>query len=153
MQIELCHGFTFCGLKSKHSEYVNETNQVGSAIKKLKRKIQNLENQVRSIDEFQRQIQHNFIQNLKPRLMAASSSYQHNKALLMRHLRLLRQYCDGTIPRIMVNDSEQLMNLLDKCTKKFKSKLGNDEYRELVESGNEIYSSGTMEKQPAISEK
>ena len=88
--MNLCPGFTYCGIKEKHQEYISDTNQVKTSIKKTKDKIQNLENQLSSIKDFESQSEHQFIKNMKPRLIAMNKSdEQQNKVLLIRHLRLL----------------------------------------------------------------
>ncbi len=123
-QMNLCPGFTYCGIKEKHQEYIAETNQVKISIKKTKDKIQNLENQLNSIKDFETQSEHQFIKNLKPRLIDMNKSYEQNKVLLMRHLRLLRTELKGNIPPVTCNDAEQLQILLKKCTTKMQQNIG-----------------------------
>ena len=98
--MNLCPGFTYCAIKEKHQEYISETNQVKISIKTTKDKIQNLENQLSSIKDFESQSEHQFIRNMKPRLIAMNKSYEQNKVLLMRHLRLLRTELKGKIPPV-----------------------------------------------------
>ena len=131
--MNLCPGFTYCGIKEKHQEYISETNQVKISIKKTKDKIQNLENQLSSIKDFESQSEHQFIKNMKHRLIAMNKSYEQNKVLLMRHLRLLRTELKGKIPPVTCNDNEQLQILLKKCTEKMQQTIG-DEYAELIAS-------------------
>ena len=124
--MDKCTGFTYCGLKDKHPEYISETNQVKASIKKTREKIEALENQLSSLKNFETQSEHQFIKNMKPRLFSLNSSYAHNKPLLMRDLRLLRAHCKGKIPPVTSNDSEQLRILLEKCKKECKNKTGEE---------------------------
>ena len=140
--MNLCPGFTYCGIKEKRQEYIAETNQVKISIKKTKDKIQNLENQLNSIKDFETQSEHQFIKNLKPRLIAMNKSYEQNKVLLMRHLRLLRTELKGKIPPVTCHDAEHLQILLKKCTTKMQQNIG-DEYDELIASTSGINSNNT----------
>ena len=62
-----------------------------------------------------------------------NKSYEQNKVLLMRHLRLLCTELKGKIPPVTCNDNEQLQILLKKCTEKMQQTIG-DEYAELIAS-------------------
>jgi hypothetical protein len=73
---------------------------------------------------------------MKPRLIAMIKSYEQNKVLLMRHLRLLRTELKGKIPPITCDDGEQLQILLKKCNKKMQQSIG-DEYDELTDGTSE----------------
>jgi hypothetical protein len=56
-----CPDYTYCGIKDKHQEYIAETNHVKILVKKTKDKIQNLENQLNSLKDFESQSEYQFI--------------------------------------------------------------------------------------------
>ena len=70
---------------------------------------------------------------MKPRLIAMNKSYEQNKVLLMRHLRLLCTELKGNIPPVTCNDNKQLQILLKKFTEKMQQTIG-DKYAELIAS-------------------
>ena len=117
--MDKCTGYTYCGQREKHPEYIGETNQVKVAIKKMREKIEALESQLNSLKNFERQSEYQFINNMKPRLFSLNSLYAQNKPMLMRDLRLLRTHLKGKIPPVTTNDSEQLGILLEKCNMQY----------------------------------
>ena len=124
--IDKCTGYTYCGQREKHPEYIGETNQAKAAIKKTRERIEALESQLNSLTNFETQSEYQFIKNIKPRLFSLNSSYAQNKPMLMRDLRLLRTHLKGKIPPVTTNDSEQLGILLEKCKRELRNKIGNE---------------------------
>ena len=62
--------------------------------------------------EFSSNNEYHFFKNMTPRMYAVDSTYKTNKPKLMRDLRILRQFLDGTIPQVTANDPEQLRILI-----------------------------------------
>ena len=124
--MDKCTGYTYCGQREKHPEYIGETNQVKAAIKKTRERIEALESQLNSLKNFETQSEYQFIKNMKPRLLSLNSSYAQNKPMLMRDLRLLRTHLKGKIPPVTTNDLEQLGILLEKCKRELRNKIGNE---------------------------
>ena len=118
-----CTDYTYCGVKDKHHEYFQKLNAMKLELSKRKAAINDLENQISSMENFKTKSEYNFIKNLSPRLFAINSSYKTNKAKLMRDIKLLRTALDGRIPEVTANDQEQLQILLKKCKTDLKSEV------------------------------
>ena len=119
-----CTDYTYCGVKDKHHEYFQKLNAMKLELSKRKAAINDLENQISSMENFKTKSEYHFIKNLSPRLFAIDSSYKTNKAKLMRDIKLLRTALDGRIPEVTANDEEQLQILLKKCKTDLKSEVG-----------------------------
>ena len=116
-KMKKCTDYTYCGIKDKHTEYFSKLNSLKVELKKKKSALQEIEAQIKSMDDFTTGSEYSFVKNLTPRMFAADPSYKVNKAKLMRDVRLLRTFLDGKIPAFTANDSEQLRILISKCKK------------------------------------
>lgn len=116
-QYDKCADFTYCGIREKHTEYFSKLNLLKSERKKKKDSINELEGQVKSMQQFSSSSEHQFIKNLTPRLYKVDENYKKNKPKLMRDVRLIRDYLGGKIPPETTNDEEQLKILIKKCKK------------------------------------
>lgn len=116
-KMKKCTEYTYCGLKDKHPEYFSKLNSLKVELKKKKSALQEIEAQIKSMDDFTTGSEFSFVKNLTPRMFAADPSYKINKAKLMRDVRLLRAFLDGKIPAVTANDNEQLRILISKCKK------------------------------------
>lgn len=83
-------------------------------LKKKKSTLNEIESQIKAVENFSTGSEFLFVKNLTPRLFAADPTYKTNKAKLMRDVRLLRTFLDGKIPVVTSNDAEQLKILISK---------------------------------------
>lgn len=118
-KLKKCVEYTFCGIKDRHPEYFNKLNSHKTELRKKKKTIDELEAQLKSMEDFTTNNDYHFVKALTPRLYAADPSYKLNKPKLMRDVRLLKQYMDGKIPDVTSNDPEQLRILISKCKREF----------------------------------
>ena len=51
-KLKKCTDYTFCGLKDKHPEYFNKLNGLKQDLKKKNKDIEELENQLKTMEEF-----------------------------------------------------------------------------------------------------
>ena len=109
-----CMEYTYCGLKDKPAEYFSKLNSVKVELKKKKSAQQEIEAQIKSLDDFTTGSEYSFVKNLTPRMFAADRSY---KAKLMHNVRLLQTFLDGNIQAVTANDNEQLRILISKYKK------------------------------------
>ena len=116
-ELKKCTEYTYCGIKEKHQEYFSKLNSLKVELKKKKTAMNELESQIKSMETFSSGSEYQFVKNITPRMFTADASYKTNKAKLMRHVRLLRTFCDGKIPVSTANDAEQLKILIGKSKK------------------------------------
>lgn len=114
-KMKKCTEYTYCGLRDKHPEYFSKLNSLKVELKKKKSALQEIEAQIKSMDDFTTGSEYSFVKNITPRMIAADPSYKSNKAKLMRDVRLLRTFQDGKIPPVTANDEEQLRIIISKC--------------------------------------
>ena len=110
-----CTEYTYCGIKEKHPEYFSQLTSLKLERKKRKDAVDQLEGQLKSMEQFSTSSEYQFIKSVTPRMYQADESYKVNKTKLMRDVRLLRECLDGKIPPVTTNDSEQIKNLILKC--------------------------------------
>ena len=113
--LEKCTEYTYCGIKEKHPEYFSQLTSLKLERKKQKDAVDQLEGQLKSMEQFSTSSEYQFIKSVMPRMYQADESYKVNKAKLMRDVRLLRECLDGKIPPVTTNDSEQIKNLILRC--------------------------------------
>ena len=121
--LQKCTNYTFCGIREKHPEYFSRLNNLKSDLKRKSSTIKELEEQIRSMNDFSSNSEYHFIKNLIPRLYEVDKGYKMNKPKLMRDIRMLRKCLDGKIPPMTSNDPEQLRILLRKCRMNFNLEL------------------------------
>jgi hypothetical protein len=110
-------------MREKHPEYFSRLNSLKSDLKRKNNTIKELEEQIRSMNDFSSNSEYHFIKNLIPRLHEVDKGYKINKPKLMRDIRMLRKWLDGKIPPVTSNDPEQLRILLRKCRMHFNFEL------------------------------
>ena len=71
-KLKKCTDYTFCGLKDKHPEYFNKLNGLKQDLKKKNKDMEELENQLKTMEEFSTNNEYHFIKNLTPRMYACS---------------------------------------------------------------------------------
>ena len=112
-----CSDYGYCGIKEKHPEYFAKLNTLKLERRKKENAISELENQIKSIEQFSSTSEFQFVKNLTPRMYNIDPTYKTNKCKLMQDVRLLREALDGKIPPVTVNDAEQLGILIAKLRK------------------------------------
>ena len=115
-KMKKCTEYTYCGVKDKHPEYFSKLNSLKVELKK-KSALQEIEAQIKSMDDFTTGTEFSFAKNLTPQMFAADPSYKINKAKLVHDVRLLRAFLDGKIPAVTANNNEQLRIVISKCKK------------------------------------
>lgn len=113
--LKKCTEYTYCGIKEKHPEYFSQLTSLKLERKKRKDAVDQLEGQLKSMEQFSTSSEYQFIKSVTPRMYQADESYKVNKAKLMRDVRLLQECLDGKIPPVTTNDSEQIKNLILRC--------------------------------------
>lgn len=113
--LQKCTEYTYCGIKEKHPEYFSHLTSLKLERKKRKDAVDQLEGQLKNMEQFSTSSEYQFIKSVTPRMYQADESYKVNKAKLMRDVRLLRECLDGKIPPVTTNDREQIRNLILKC--------------------------------------
>ena len=78
-------------MREKHPEYFSRLNSLKSDLKKKSNTIRELEEQIRSMNDFSSNSEYHFIKSLMPRLFEVDKSYKMNKPKLMRDIRMLRK--------------------------------------------------------------
>ena len=121
--LQKCTDYTFCGVREKHPEYFSRLNSLKSDLKKKNNTVKELEEQIRSMNDFSSNSEYHFIKNLIPRLHVVDKGYKINKPKLMCDIRMLRKWLNGKIPPVTSNDPEQLRILLRKCRMHFNLEL------------------------------
>lgn len=103
-----CTEYTYCGIKEKHPEYFSQFTSLKLQRKKQKDAVDQLEGQLKFMEQFSTSSEYQLIKTVTPRMYQADESYKVNKAKLMRDVRLLRECLDWKIPPVTTNDSKQI---------------------------------------------
>ena len=112
-----CTDYSYCGIKDKHPEFFSKLNSLKLERRKKENAILDIENQIKSMQEFSSSSEFQFVKNLTPRMYDVDPTYKTNKCRLMWDVRLLRESLDGKIPPVTANDAEQLRLLITKLKK------------------------------------
>ena len=76
--LQKCTEYTFCGMREKHPEYFSRLNSLKSDLNKKSNTIRELEEQIRSMNDFSSNSEYHFIKSLMPRLFEVDKSYKMN---------------------------------------------------------------------------
>ena len=68
-KMKKCTDYTYCGIKDKHTEYFSKLNSLKFELKKKKSTLQEIEAQIKSMDDFTTGSEYSFVKNLTPRCL------------------------------------------------------------------------------------
>ena len=114
-----CPGYYVCGIKEKHPEHMKKLSQTKKQLQEMEKEITALREKQVNLKSFQTNSELTFFRVIKPKLLQSSKggTYQNNKNLLFKHMRLLRDALNGKLPPSSI-DPEQLLSLISKTSNK-----------------------------------